>query len=156
MDRKCPRCRTLNMPVARFCSQCGLSLTAGVGGAVVPGRIRHPKPVPPPDGFEPCKEADHLHYRWGPAWGKSFLLGTEGIAVFLFNGAYPLQEVVLKVCGIDDTGTERFSLQPTIEAVPVGQEVKVEIPSYELSDDFSEPVRKLEATLVSAEFGSDA
>ena len=156
MEQKCPRCRTVNVPAARFCAHCGLSLMAGTGGQLAAGRIRHPKPVPPPDGFHACRDADHLHFRWGPAYGASFLLGTEWIAVFLFNGAYPLEEVVLEVSGKDDTGKARFSVNQTVEALPVGQEVKIEIPSYELSNELATPLHELEVTLVSAEFGPDS
>ncbi|UCG15704.1 MAG: zinc ribbon domain-containing protein [Phycisphaerales bacterium] len=156
MEQKCPRCRTVNVRAARFCAHCGLSLRAGSGGQVAPGRIRHPKPASPPDGFHACRDADHLHFRWGPAYGDSFLLGTEGIAVFLFNGAYPLEEVVLELSGKDDTGKARFSVTQTVEALPVGQEVRIEIPSYELSNELAAPVRELDVTLVSAEFSPES
>ncbi len=58
----------------------------------------------PDPAAPPCLGAEHLHYHWGSAWGDRFLLGTEGIAVALFNGAYPLREVVFELRGEDAQG----------------------------------------------------
>jgi hypothetical protein len=120
------------------------------------GRVLHPHPAPTPDGFLPCTEAEHLYYRWGPPSGQSFLLGTEPIAVSLFNAAYPLEEVQVVIRGKDDQGWVRFSVTQTVETMPVAEIVKLEIPSYELSDETTKPVQELEVTLVSAAFGPTA
>jgi hypothetical protein len=153
MDIQCPRCHAMNRSIARFCARCGLSLSPGDGDVLEPGRIRHPKPVPPPDDFTPCEDADHLHYRWGAAWGGSFLLGTEGIAVLLFNGAYALKDVWLDIRGRHADGRELVALKQAVDTLPVGREVKIEIPSYELPDD---PVQELTVALISAAFASEA
>ena len=79
--------------MARFCSQCGLLLTGGDGEPLAPGLVPHPEPLDPPTGFEPCLDAVQLHYRWESAWGGAMLAGTESVAVILFNGGYPLQDV---------------------------------------------------------------
>jgi len=148
MEPRCPRCQTANVSVARFCGRCGLSLTAGGGGHAGPGRVRHPRPVAPPDGFVAILGAEHLDYHWGSAWGDRFLLGTEGIAVALFNGAYPLREVVLDLRGQDAEGKELFVVEERVEELPVGRQVKVQIPSYELPN----PVAAMTVRLASAEF----
>jgi len=156
MKRKCPRCLAESPSAARFCGRCGLSLTPGQAGQLTAGRVLHPHPAATLDGFLPCIEAEHLYYRWGPPSGQSFLLGTEPIAVSLFNGAYPLEEVQMVICGKDDQGWVRFSVTQTVESLPVGEIVKLEIPSYELSDEATKPVHELEVTLVSAAFGPAA
>ncbi len=152
MKQKCPRCLLTNVASARFCARCGLSLTPGEAGQLQAGRIRHPKPLAPPDGFAPCLEAEHLFFRWGPPSGDTFLLGTEGIAVSLFNGAYPLQKVMVLVRGRDDSGFVRFSVSLSVEVLPAGQVVRADVPSYELPDEVARPVAALEVALISAEF----
>ncbi len=153
MKRKCPRCRSENPSAARFCARCGLSLTPGRSGQLAAGRVQHPNPAAAPDGFQPVHEAEHLHYRWGPSSGQSFLLGTEPIIVSLFNGAYPLEEIKVLFSGKDSDGWVRFSVTQTIESLPVNKIVKIEIPSWELSDETTKPVHEVDVTLVSAEYG---
>jgi hypothetical protein len=151
MKIKCPRCRAENLPVARFCAQCGLSLQPGSGGKLEPGRIHRPDAVAVPEGFQPCEGAEHLSFRWGSAWGNSFLSGTEGIAVGLFNGAYPLRNVVLEIRGADESSRQQFAVKHTLESLPRGQETIIEVPSYEVPA----PVSEVAVSLVSAELGPE-
>lgn len=151
MKIKCPRCRAENLPVARFCAECGLSVQPGASGVLEPGRIHRPDATAAPDGFQPCENADHLSFRWGSAWGSSFLSGTEGIAVGLFNGAYPLRNLVLEIRGADESGRQQFAVKHTLERLPCGEETVVEVPSYEVPA----PVSEVAVSLVSAEFGSE-
>ena len=60
----------------------------------------------------------------------------------------PLQAVVLNVEGLDESGQVLFSVEGTIELLPRGREVEIEIPSYEIT----EPARDISVTLVSAEY----
>lgn len=151
MDLKCPRCRADNRPAARFCARCGLSLSPGPGGSLAPGRVRHPDALPAPAGFRPCGDAANLYFRWESAWGGSTLLGTESIAVTLFNGGYALEAVVLTLEGRDETGGQLFAVEHTVEDLPAGKQVNVEIPSYEIPA----PAKELMVSLVSAEFAAD-
>ena len=151
MERKCPRCRDHNRPEARFCARCGLLLESAAGETLRPGRISHPNPLPAPDGFEPCREAESLYFRWESAWGGAMLAGTESICLVLFNGGYPLKSVGLQVAGRDGSGREVLALEHPVEELPRGRQVQVEIPSYELPA----PVRELNVSLVSAEFAAE-
>jgi hypothetical protein len=141
----------VNRPVARFCANCGLALGTGLDGPSEAGRIRHPEPLAPPEGFELCQQAAELYYHLEAAWGGERLLGTESVAVLLFNAGYPLQEVVLGVRGVDDSGKELFSVEHAVQDLPRGEQVKIEVPSYELPA----PMRVLSVSLVSAEFGPE-
>lgn len=151
MERTCPRCQSVNRPVARFCANCGLALGTGLDGPSEAGHIRHPEPLAPPEGFELCQRAAELYFRCEAAWGGERLLGTESIGVVLFNAGYPLQEVVLQVRGEDDSGKELFAVEQTVQVLPRGEEVNIEVPSYELPA----PMRVLSVWLVSAEFGPE-
>lgn len=152
MVQNCPRCHESIRPKARYCARCGLFLEAAPGQALVAGRVCHPCPLAPPDGFEPVQEAADLFFRCESAWGGERLIGTESIGVILFNGGYPLAEVALKVCGQDEAGAELFAENHEVDALPRGKEVKIEVPSYELPA----PTRRLAVCLISAEFGPDS
>jgi hypothetical protein len=151
MERACPRCKRVNRAVARFCAHCGLALAAGLDGSCEAGRIRHPQPLTPAEGFEPCQQAADLYFRREAAWGGQPLLGTESVGVILFNAGYPLQEVVLELRGEDEKGKRLFAVEQTVELLPRGEEVGVEVPSYELPA----PLRALSVSLLSAEFGPE-
>ncbi len=155
MKWKCPRCLLVNVAAARFCARCGLSLTPGEAGQLQPGRIRHPKPQSPPEGFQPCLEAEHLFYRWDPPSADGLLPGTEGLAVSLFNGAYPLGKIMVLIRGRDDSGWVRLSMSRGVESLPAGRVVRVDIPSCELPGEVVRSVAALEVALVSAEFRPD-
>ena len=138
----CPHCHTRNQATARFCGRCGQPLgdAGGATGASAEprpeasfGPARHPDPLSPPTGFEVCEEMPDLFYRWEAAWGGSMLIGTETLAVIVFNAGYPLEEVVLKIAGQDDEGREVFALDHELAELPRGKEVTIEVPSYELS-----------------------
>ncbi len=102
------------------------------------------------DGFEPCRDAADLFFRWGAAWGGTLLLGTEGLGITLFNGGYPLCNVDFDVVGQNDAGREVFRVQTSLPELPRGVETMAEIPSYELPD---EAASRLIVSLASAEFG---
>ena len=151
METQCPRCRTSNRDIARFCARCGLQLGVGVDGTCQAGRIRHPRPAAVPDGYEACQGAADLHYCSESSLGGDVLIGTEGVNVVVFNAGYPLCEVVLQVRGDGEDGRELFAVERSIEELPQGEDVRLEIPSYELSASLS----VLKVTLVSAEFGRE-
>lgn len=151
MDLSCPRCRAENPSVARFCARCGLMLESLDGGPLVAGRMRHPEPLPAPEGFEPCADAVDVYFRCESAWGGARLLGTEGVSATLFNGGYPLEDVVLMVRGTDDCDREVFVVEHTVNQLPRGRELAIEIPSYE----FPGPVHAVRLSLVAAEFTLD-
>ena len=113
------------------------------------GRIRHPRATTVPRDYLPCDQAADLYYRSESSLGGETLIATEGINVLVFNRGYPLREVVLEVRGEGDGGRELFSVERTVDELPQGKDVAVEIPSYELPA----PLRTLAVTLVSAEFG---
>ncbi len=156
---KCPGCRTRNQPAAQFCGRCGEALVAGARragesgdrqGAGPSGARVHPDPVSPPSGFRPCDGMPDLHYRWQAAWGGAMLVGTEAIAVLIFNGGYPLEEVALKLHGLDAEGEEAFVIEKSVAHLPRGEEVTIEVPSYELPV----PASDITVALLSARYGS--
>jgi hypothetical protein len=149
METVCPRCKTANREVARFCARCGLSLDIGVDGSRRGGQVRHPRPTTVPRDYRPCDQAADLYYRTESSSGGQTLIATEGVNVLVFNSGYLLRQVVLEVRGEGDGGRELFSVERTVDELPQGKEVAVEIPSYELPA----PLRTLAVRLVSAEFG---
>jgi len=151
MHIECPRCRTSNPEVARYCRQCGLTLTL-VGGAVLgPGHAPHPAPLPTPEGMAAVDRAVHLYYRWQVAGGGRPLVGTEPLEVFFFNGGYSLQSVQVQIQGADRAGQTVLAIEREIETLARGQTAPVEVPSYELRG----PVHVLRAALLRAEFGAE-
>ncbi len=139
---KCPQCHTRNQAEARFCGRCGRPLADGDEGPGASaeqhssdrsGPARHPDPLAVPAGFEACGGLPDLFYRWEAAWGGSMLIGTETLAVIVFNAGYPLEQVVLKIAGQDDEGREVFAVDHELAELPRGKEVTIEVPSYELS-----------------------
>ena len=147
----CPRCRSSNRDEARFCAGCGLSLDFVPGEARRAGRIRQPHPKTAPDGFERCEDAEDLSFRWKSAWGSGTFLGSEPIAITLFNGGNALESVELRVLGGDGDGNTVFDVDMQVDALPTGKEVYIEVPSYE----YSTLAKAIKVTLVSAEFGSE-
>jgi len=61
------------------------------------------------------------------------LLGTETIAILLFNGGHRIENVSLTIRGLDSSGREVFAKKQELEALPRGEVVTVEVPSYELA-----------------------
>jgi len=96
----------------------------------------------------PCEDAADLYYRWESSLGGAALIGTEGVNVIVFNAGYPLREVVFDVRGQGEDGQELFAVERTVEELPQGKQVSLEIPSYELPA----PMRSLKVSLVSAGF----
>lgn len=152
MDALCPRCGAPVRKVARFCARCGLRLERGPDGYLDAGRVPHPHPVPPPPNWRAVRQAADLHFRWESAWGGEPILGTEGLAVMLLNGGYPLRNAEIEVVGYDGEGCERFKVKAQAYELPRGRDVRVEVPSYELPNCVC---RELTVTLLSAEFGSE-
>lgn len=150
MNLTCPRCRRINLQVARFCSTCGLSLACGPGGREA-GRIVHPEPLPPPAGFEALADAEGLHYAWESAWGSAPLIGTEPLRLELFNAGYALKEVMLEVRGVDREGKPALRCMRELEKWDRGQHIVLEIPSY----DIAAPLHALDVRLARAEFEWD-
>jgi hypothetical protein len=150
MEIQCPRCHASNRSIARFCARCGLALEVGVDGTCRAGRIRHPQPLTPAGDYRLCVAAAYLYYRSESALGGEALLGTEGVSVFMFNGGYPLRDVVLELHGEGKDGKALLAMEQTLAELPRGEEVSFEIPSYELAA----PLARLVITLASAEFAS--
>ena len=78
------------------------------------------------------------------------LLGTETIAVILFNGGFSLEDVVLKIRGLEPGGREAFAKEHALAALPRGGRVTVEVPSYEVSA----PAGDIVVSLVSGRIAS--
>lgn len=148
MHTTCPTCATENRPAARFCARCGLPLARGPQGEVLPGRVMHPRPVLPPEGFTPCLAAADLHFRWESVSGGRPLIGTESLSLVLFNGGYPLEQVELEVRFHDAAGEQKYTVRTTVEHLPRAEQARIEIPSY----DLIEPAADLTVALIGAEF----
>lgn len=151
MDYPCRRCQVVNSERARFCRQCGLALQMGPEGFLGPGRVRHPRPVAVPEGFEPVVSGADLYFRSRGAWGESRLIGTEPLVVHAFNAGYVLADVRLHLRGEEGPGSAVLSVEREVAHWPRGGVVELEIPSWELRG----PLRQMTVTLVSAEFGRE-
>jgi hypothetical protein len=117
-------------------------------GPLVAGKVQHPHPIPGPAGFSRCGEAIDLYFCCESAQGGHRLLGTEGVSVRLFNGGYPLAEVSLELVGRGPAGQQVLQVERMVPELPRGTELRVEIPSYEMSDEVAEVL----VTLREAEF----
>jgi len=151
MTVRCPRCNTDNVEAARFCRHCGLALTLGADGALGAGRVLHPNALCPPHAAKPVGAAADLHYWSEVVGGGAPLLGTESLAVHLFNGGYPLANVALRVCGRGRAGEPVCTMTPVLAEWPRGRTETIEIPSWELSG----PLMTLTVELVGADFGAE-
>lgn len=61
------------------------------------------------------------------------MLGTETIAVILFNAGHSLEDVMITIRGTGAAGGEVFAKEQETPAIPRGKELLVaEIPSYEV------------------------
>jgi hypothetical protein len=138
----------VNPEIARFCRHCGLPLVAGPLG---PGGLRHPEPLPAPEGYGPFENAPDLHFCWEATWGGPALLGTEGLTLTLFNAGYGLRAAQVRIRGLDEAGTAVFDCNRELARWPRGAQVKIELASWELSA----PVQRLVAIFVAAELDSD-
>lgn len=152
MKLPCPRCRRENLQIARFCSTCGLSLSADSTGKREAGRIAHPEPLPVADGFRPIASSKDLYQHWESAWGATALLGTEPIRIEILNAGYPLKSVQLELHGVDRDGQAALRAEREIETWGRGERVVLEVASYEIAA----PVHELEVRLVGAEFEWEA
>jgi hypothetical protein len=152
MTETCPRCCTGNPPAAHFCRHCGLALVAGPQGFLGAGRLGHPQPLPAPEGFAPLGGAADLFFQWEAAWGGGVPLGTEALAIKLFNAGYPLAQVVLRIRGAADGGEMPLDVTREVAEWPRGQVLTLEIASWELPG----PACGLSVGLVAAEFGPDS
>jgi hypothetical protein len=152
MEAPCPRCYTANPEAARYCRRCGLLLVEGPSGPLGPGRVRHPQPLPTPDGFQPLADGADLLFRNQAAGGGTALSGTEGLTITIFNAGYPLTKVTVRIRGEDRAGGAVFAVERSIADLPRGKSADLEIASWELP----EPAERVIVTLVSAEFGPDA
>ncbi len=156
---KCPQCKTRNHADARFCGRCGLPLVDGAIAprpalvpteqmdgidlaaadvALPPDAKTWPVPLAAPDGFRQCANYRDLYSRWEAAWGGAMLLGSETLVVVLYNTGYPLEQVVVKIVGEDHHGEAVFNKEHEVDSLPRGQEVTIEVPSYELSSPASD------------------
>jgi len=99
-----------------------------------------------------CGGGPDLYFQWEAASGGQALLGTETLAIRLFNAGYGLKKAVLEIDGLDASGREIFSIRQTAEELPRGREHRMEVPSYEVPSDPAD----LAVTLLSADLGEDA
>lgn len=153
MEKECPRCGTVNLEIARFCRTCGLSLAPGIAGSHGAGRVPHPRPLDVSPDYDRCEGAADLFYRVESALGGQALLDTEGACIFVYNRGYGLREVELEIIGLGDLGGSRgkgplLTLDRTVDSLPQGREVRLEVPSYEIAA----PIQELIVALAAAEF----
>ena len=145
----CPSCGGYLRPTKKTCTHCGLGLEVGPEGVLGAGRAPTTDPLPGPEDFQPVQHAANLYFRWEAIGGGVPLLGTESLALLLFNGGYDLAHVDLRVVGTGKTRRTLCTIDRTIEEWRRGEQVQLEIPSYELPDR----VQALYVELRSAEFG---
>ena len=150
MDLGCPRCGSPCSNVARFCGNCGLSLTFEDGRILGAGRVRHPDPLSPSEPAEPIVGAENLDCWWQAVGGGTPLLGTEPLEVWVFNGGYSLENVGLRIRGEDRSGRELFSTEREIQELPRGASTRLEVSSWELPD----PVQTIHVELIKADFSA--
>lgn len=148
MESVCPRCRSANRSAARYCARCGLALEGGVRAA---GQVRQAQPLPVPPGFVPVADSAHLYFRWESSLGGGPLIGTEGLAITIFNAGYPLRDLVVTLTGLGRASEVVFIVDENIRELSRGGKAAVEVPSYMMS----EPMRTLKASLRSAEFAEE-
>src|SRR5262245_39125691 len=84
MDQLCPRCSARYRSLARFCGSCGLALPRDPANGT-PGQLSDPRALDVPAGFERCGDAADLYVRSESAWGDAPIIGTEPLAVWVFN-----------------------------------------------------------------------
>ena len=154
--------------MARFCGRCGLELSALVDGVALdpfdqealgagpppenaPTTPKDPLPERPVRGprdllenFTPFPNAPDLFYCWESAWGGAMLIGTESVAVVLFNRGASLESAVIRIEGFDAIDRTVFGTEKNTGPIPRGAEVTVEVPSYEVPA----PVSKMRVSLV--------
>jgi hypothetical protein len=133
--------------MARFCGACGLALPPELecGDA---GRVSDPRALPVPSGFTPCVESADLFYRWESAWGDQPMLGTEPLAIQIFNRGYDLAAIQLRLRVFDQSDACMLEVERPIDQLKRGMTTTVEVHSYELA----RPAVRVEACLISADF----
>lgn len=115
---------------------------------LLPGRIADPRALKVPPGFEPCKESADLFFRWASAWGDQPMIGTEPLAIEVFNRGYDLAEIQIGLRVCDQSDVCMLEAERSIDVLRRGMTTTVEVHSYELA----RPVGRVEVSLISAEF----
>ncbi|MCA9255528.1 MAG: zinc ribbon domain-containing protein, partial [Phycisphaerales bacterium] len=118
-DGVCGECGAENLPVAHFCCQCGAPLDSAPRSV---GRARHPAPSAVPEGYHACDRAADLYYRIGSAWGGRRLLGTENLGISIFNAGYALEQLEVRVIGVNAVGRTVFDFPQKLASAPKGAE----------------------------------
>ncbi|MBI5763551.1 MAG: zinc ribbon domain-containing protein [Planctomycetes bacterium] len=144
-EQPCSGCGRLNRGTARYCATCGTALALIGLPQGRPGRTPHPHPLPSPAGFEACLDACDLHVQWRQGEGSA--LGVEPVTVDVFNAGYDLRSVSLRMVGVDSTGRMLRGVEQTIVELPRGATLRIEVPTYEVSEEIS----RLIVSLASAE-----
>jgi len=145
--QNCPRCGAPSQTLARFCGACGLFLPLpGEEGA--PGRIADPRALQVPPSFQKCIDAADLYFNWESAWGDQPVLGTEPLAIRIFNRGYGLAAIELLIRVVDRTDACMVETQRLVDILRRGMTTTIELHSFELA----RPVGRVEVSLVSAEF----
>lgn len=142
----CAKCRSSQRRGARFCARCGAVLDPVEADLPPIVRMVHPRPLPCPAGMTACQGASDLYFRMESSWGGGMPLGSETLAIVLFNGGYPMEAALLEVTGVGGAEGRPFTVRHEVESLPRGEVVLVELPSYELPDD----PRQLRVNLVMA------
>lgn len=145
----CPRCQIESPDVAQFCRQCGLALKRGANGILGAGHAPHPDALRPPEGFERVGSGVDLYHHAEALSGGEPLLGTETLALKIFNAGYNLAQVELELTGIDKHGNQVFVLTRDIEHWHRGEQIDLEVASWEMP----EPIASLRVKLIQAAFG---
>jgi len=115
---------------------------------LLPGRVPDPRALPVAQGYAPCGESADLFYRWASAWGDQPMIGTEPLAVEIFNRGYDLAAIQLRLRVCDQSGVLILEADRSIDVLRRGMTTTIEVHSYELS----RPVGRVEVSLVSADF----
>jgi len=98
-----------------------------------------------------CEQAPDLYYRIESAFGGEALLGTEGLRLTVLNVGYSLCRVVLRLRGVNKKRAVCLDVQRTIESLPRGALVNLDVASYEITA----PLHVLRVFLETAEYAHE-
>jgi hypothetical protein len=141
--RECPckpRARDANRIDVRnlaFVPVCGLMFRATAEGPLVAGKVQHPHPIPGPAGFSRCGEAIDLYFCCESAQGAP-AAGNGGGKRPAVQRRLPIGRSIPGAGRSRSGGTAGAASRTDGPELPRGTELRVEIPSYEMSDEVAE------------------